>query len=172
MAEKEEKDPSVPVPKDHNCEEEIEKEIEAQDKELLEDIPPDKVKKIISIITAKAVTHYQGPLPRPEDIAVYNEHIPNGGERIMKMAEDQSKHRIGVEDTVISSQQKQSERGQIFGFIIGILGIVSGVFLACMGHDAVGGVIAGATVVSLVSVFVLGKASQRADLKRKEVTVK
>ena len=82
----------------------------------------------------------------------------------MKMAEKQQSHRISIESNVVSSQSSQSKLGQVFGLIIGLAGIGCGTYLASIGQDVVGGIIAGGTVVSLVSVFVLGKKTQRKSL--------
>ena len=84
------------------------------------------------------------------------------------MAEAQSAHRISIEGTVINSQQTQSGRGQIFALVIGVFGITAGASVACLGHDAVGGTIAGTTVVSLAVAFITGKYSQKADLDAKK----
>ncbi len=97
----------------------------------------------------------------------YNEAVPNGADRIMVMAEKQSAHRIEIESLVIRSQQEQSGRGQIFGLVIGLFGILAGAAVACLGHDSVGGVIAGTTVVSLVSAFIAGKQRQGRNLSQK-----
>ena len=83
----------------------------------------------------------------------------------MKMAEKQQEHRMQIENKVIHSQSLQSKLGQVFGLIIGIVGIASGTYLASIGETTVGGIIAGGTVVSLVSVFVLGKKAQRNNLE-------
>lgn len=139
----------------------------------LNGIPTEKRNKIISLIVEQRTEicgHHQGPIPCPEDIALYNQYIPDGANRIMKMAEEQSSHRRELESIVIKNQQKQSLLGQIFGFIIGVLGILSGAFLGMNGHEAIGSIIAGGTVVSLVSVFVIGKKQQQKDLKSKQET--
>ena len=65
--------------------------------ELLNFIPNDKKKdaiKIISSLTIKTSSAFSGPLPPPTILNKYNEIIENGAERIMKMAENQSEHRI------------------------------------------------------------------------------
>lgn len=110
------------------------------------------------------VSQHQGPLPAPEQLEAYNQLIPNGAERIMAMAEKQLQHRIEIEKIVVSSQQIQSSRGQIFGLAIGVLGIISGTVLAMFGHEVVGSIIAGSTVVTLVSVFVIGRRGQQRQL--------
>ena len=81
----------------------------------------------------------------------------------MKMAEKQQEHRILLESNVVSSQSNQSKIGQFFGFFIGLAGIGCGTFLAFYNHETVGGIIAGGTVVSLVSVFVIGKNKQKEE---------
>lgn len=81
------------------------------------------------------------------------------------MAEKQQEHRISIEKTIIKSQSNQSRLGQIFGLIMGLVGIGSGTYLASIGSTTVGGIIAGTTVVSLVSVFVIGKRMQQKSLK-------
>lgn len=52
---------------------------------------------------------FSGPIPPPEMLAQYNAVLPNGADRIVKMAEDQSAHRRRVES-----------RGQIFGFALAL----------------------------------------------------
>lgn len=99
-------------------------------------------------------------MPDSESLIQYDSVIPNGADRIMKMAENQQVHRMSIEKKVIDSQSIQSLLGQVFGLIIGIVGIASGTFLAYSGESTVGGIIAGGTVVSLVSVFVIGRKKQ------------
>ena len=111
-----------------------------------------------------------GPLPPAEELLDYDNVVPGSAERLLKMVENQSAHRIAMEQLVIASQQKQSARGQLFGFIIGLAGIAGGMALSFYGHDAVGGVIAGTTVTGLVSVFVIGKNQQRNSLAEKKPT--
>ena len=37
--------------------------------------------------------HYSGPLPRPDDLAKYDQIVPGAAERIIKMAEAEMLHR-------------------------------------------------------------------------------
>jgi uncharacterized membrane protein len=136
--------------------------LEVEAPEVLAALPKDKRRRLLAVIRSVSVveTHI-GPIPRPEDIAEYNKHIPDGANRIMKMAEDQSKHRIEMERIIVTEQQSQSTRGQIFGLIIAVFGIGAGAIVAIMGHDAVGGAIAGTTVVTLVYAFITGRRKQR-----------
>jgi uncharacterized membrane protein len=109
-------------------------------------------------------------LPPPESFALYNQHIPNGADRIMAMAEKQSEHRRAMEETIIRSQTEQirsqtaqSGRGQFFALVIGLVAITAGTVLTLMGHDTVGGVIAVATVIALVFAFITGQRPQQAS---------
>lgn len=85
----------------------------------------------------------------------------------MRMAENQSNHRIKIENEVILGQVKQSGRGQTFGLIIAFGALTSSVVLAMFGHDTVACIIGGGTVIALVSVFVIGKKEQKEKLEEK-----
>lgn len=147
---------------------EIAKYLEKNAPEVLKSLPKDQRKKLLSVIESRSVSrHYQGPIPEPEDLARFNEIIPNGADRIMRMAEEQARHRMSLETTVVSGQQRQSANGQWFAFLIALFGISSGVFLAIKGHDWVGYGIAGTTVVSLVYTFITGKRAQQKDISSK-----
>jgi uncharacterized membrane protein len=142
---------------------EIEEELTSLNPEIFKGLPPKKKMEILksfSIVSIQQKSH-SGPLPDPDTLVKYNSIIPNGADRIMKMAENQQAHRIRIETKVVHSQSFQSYLGQIFGLVIGLFGIGCGTYLATTGETVVGGIIAGGTVVSLVSVFVIGKAAQR-----------
>lgn len=145
---------------------ELEKEIIAENPKIFEGIKKEKKHELLKLfysqISIQQKTH-SGPLPDPETLVQYNSIIPNGADRIMTMAEKQQDHRIDIEKAVITSQNRQSQLGQIFGLVIGLFGIVCGTFLAYKGETVVGSIIAGGTVVSLVSVFVIGKRKQKKE---------
>ena len=135
--------------------------------EALNKIPKDK-KEILAGLVIEKTTHIRSvrsaPLPEPSELAVYNQIIPNGADRIMKMAEAQTAHRIEIEKTVIYSQKNQAFRGQVFGLIVGLGGLSLATFAAMNGHDWFGGAVGSGTLVSLVYVFVQSREKQEADL--------
>jgi uncharacterized membrane protein len=144
---------------------ELEKELKSTNPKIFNGINNAKKNEILrsfAIVSVHERTH-SGPIPDAETLEKYDSVIPNGADRIMKMAENQSEHRISIEKKVVGSQSMQSIIGQIFGFLTGLFGIGCGTFLAYSGESTVGGVIAGGTVVSLVSVFVLGRKRQKQD---------
>ncbi len=126
----------------------------------------DKIlKAVVSISVRKA--SFSGPIPPPEYLIGYNNAIPGGAERILAMAEKQSAHRMQLEDYAVRQDFKQSRLGQIFGFVLGILGLGVATALALDGHEAVASILGTTTIVALVSVFVLGKRAQEKDLEKK-----
>jgi uncharacterized membrane protein len=144
--------------------EEIQHAILETDPNLFDGINPRKRNAILKAVTSITLVQqkmHSGPIPDAESLAQYNEIIPDGANRIMSMAENQQAHRISLEDKVTTGQLNQSGNGQWFGFILGILGLVSGVYLGVNGFQVVGSIIGGGTVVSLVSVFVIGKTLKK-----------
>lgn len=152
---------------------EIEELLQQADPQILSSLPKDKRDRLLDALPRVASvlverhSFYSGPLPPAGMLEEYNRIIPNGAERIMAMAELQSEHRRLMEKEVISSQNLQSKRGQMFAFIIAILLIGVGTTAILFGHSAVASTIFGTTVLGLVTVFVLGRKSQQSDLSRK-----
>lgn len=144
---------------------ELEQELTTINPQIFQGLTPKKKEEILRSVSVTMIQErsHSGPLPDAETLIQYNSVIPEGADRIMRMAEKQQEHRMRLENSVISSQSKQSNLGQWFGLIIGLVGIGCGTFLAYCGETTVGGIIAGGTVVSLVSVFVIGKRTQKSD---------
>ncbi len=93
--------------------------------------------------------------------------LPGLADRLVKMAETQSLHRMELEKIVIRSQQSQSSVGQWLGFAIALVCIGMGSFLVYSGHSSEGAGLMGGTLISLVGVFVYGKYQQKKDLASK-----
>lgn len=152
---------------------EIEQILQQADPQILSSLPKNKRDRLLNALPQVASvliekhSFFSGPLPPTEMLEEYNRIIPNGAERIMTMAESQSAHRQFIEKEVISSQNMQSERGQMFAFILAILLIAVGTTSFLLGHPTVASIIFGTTVVGLVTVFVLGRKSQQRDLSCK-----
>jgi len=110
---------------------------------------------------------FSGPLPHPEILEGYGRIVEGGAERVIAMAERQSEHRQKLEVKAISSQLQESGKGQLFGFCLGILGILGSTAVGIFGHWAVGVAIAAGALGTLTASFIFGKASQRKDLQQK-----
>jgi len=132
------------------------------DVEVVEEI---KKEVLISIENSESI--HSGPIPSPEALQKYNEIIPEGAHRIMKMAENQSEHRISIEKTVIKSQINQSKLGQILAFIVALVCLFVSWDLAKSGHEAVASIVGGATIIGLVTTFIYGKRKSNENLAEK-----
>jgi uncharacterized membrane protein len=90
-----------------------------------------------------------GPLPRPEDLEMYANLIPDGANRIMKMAENQADHRMFLEKSVLASNIKRSNTGLWLGFFV-VIAIVVGSFYIAATRTVIEG------IIGAVSTLVLG----------------
>ena len=115
---------------------------------------------------------HSGPLPSPETLEGYSRLIPNGAERIMKMAENQSSHRMGLEKRAISGHINQGYIGQIFGFLIGLAAIGATVYLGINGQPFLGGAIGVTGITGLVTAFIKGRDSEKEEIAVKSKKVK
>ena len=118
--------------------------------------PPNKqsgVPQALSISTPVV----PGPLPSPDILARYNQLIPGAAGRIIAMAETDAMHLQSMEEMRLSASFQERRLGQIFGFSIAVMGLSASVFLAVTGHEITASVLGGATLISLVSVFVIGR---------------
>lgn len=126
------------------------------------------VSAAVSTITYQQSTSvYSGPIPSPDMLDAYNSIMPNGADRIMKMAESQSNHRIKLEAMTVVSQNKQGERGQVFALISVVALIVAGIWATSMSQTAVAITIFGTTVLGMGGVFAYGKYAMRRSLTKK-----
>jgi uncharacterized membrane protein len=139
-------------------------------KEILEDksIPETKRKIILHAFSVTTASSFRGPIPSPHLLKGYNETIPDGAERIMRKFEQQSEHRMGLEKHVVHEELRQSGRGQLFGFILGLVGLGLATYLAMYGHETIAGIFGATTILGLVAVFVIGRKEQKKDLAEKE----
>ena len=128
----------------------------------------DDPQKKQKLAVALSRTSFSGPIPPPELLKQYNDIISDGADRIVSMAENQSKHRMDLEKSVITEELKQSKRGQIFGLTLVIFCIILAFILSMTNHETVAGILAGSTVVSLATVFVIGKQAQKRNLNSKK----
>jgi uncharacterized membrane protein len=97
----------------------------------------------------------------------YNEAFPGCAERIVSMAERQATHRQDIERRAIGSNNLREIIGQVFGLVVALTAILSGVYLVMHDKPVAGLTSIIATVVGLVGAFVYGKHAQKKELDRK-----
>lgn len=112
---------------------------------------------------------FSGPLPPPEVLKRFDEIVPGSAERIIKMAEGQFAHRTELERKVIDSDIARSRLGQILGFIIAIVGLTVALIAILYGKQWAGSIIGGATLASLVGVFMYGSRVRSQEREQKAV---
>lgn len=138
---------------------------------ILEAVPDDKKKEVVKAISIVQQEVFSGPIPHPRLLAEYEKLQPGSMDRFMTMAEKQQDHRMELEDKAIASQLKSNERGQVFGFILSALVIISGIVLFVIGMPWFGIPIIVGMVTVLVVLFVKGKIHMEGDLKEKKASI-
>ena len=102
----------------------------------------------------------QGMLP-PHKLKEFDDVLDDGAERVFKEITGQTHHRQSLEKTAVDSNNKQSERGQIFAFVLFLLIILGSFSMILLDKDIAG--IAGiiAACGTALGIFIYGKISQR-----------
>jgi uncharacterized membrane protein len=113
------------------------------------------------------LNQYSGPLPPPSALERYSEIIPNGAERIMVMAEEQSKHRRELEKMSLRTDSRNSLLGIIAAFLLGTITIVTGGVVAIYGYSLGGAILGSSGLVGLVSAFIFGTRERRKEREAK-----
>lgn len=127
--------------------------------------------KELAISQFVSATMWQGPLPSPEHLERFNRVVSGSAERLIRMAEKQQDHRMGLEKKVSSSQTRQSALGQIFALVIclAILGV--GAFAISKGFPAAGATIVTGTIVGMAYVFITGKREEQVSRRNKRQAI-
>jgi len=130
--------------------------------EIIQEISalPDEERETILEAFSIKEHHHSGPLPDAESIQIYNEVIPNGGERLMQTVEKQSQHRIELEKVGLKRSFNQSSTGQYMGFVISIVFGLIAYDLAKDGAQLVPAILGGLDLVALVTVFITGNKNK------------
>lgn len=110
---------------------------------------------------------YSGPIPHPAILKQFDDLDPGRAAKILALAEDQSRHRMHLERTVITSDIWRSWAGLASGFLIAIIFGGLGTYLTINGHEWAGGTIATTPVVGLVGAFIYGTHSRKVERREK-----
>jgi uncharacterized membrane protein len=106
---------------------------------------------------------FSGPLPPPDILRRYDEVVPGAAERILVMAEQQARHRRNLERTVVEGGSRRANLGLWLGFILSIVVLALSAALIVNGYELAGTVIGSIDLVSLATVFVVGRIDQRRE---------
>ena len=112
-------------------------------------------------------TAWRAPLPPPAMLEQYDALIPGAAERILRRWEKQSDHRMEMEKVSITGESKRSYIGLFFAFILSVIIISSGTYIAVFIHPGTGAFIIATGVAGLAGVFVYGTNARRHERERK-----
>jgi uncharacterized membrane protein len=114
---------------------------------------------------------FSGPLPPPEILIKYNDVVPNGGERIILMAEKQQNHRISLEKFVLEKDARRADLGLILGFILALLVAIGGIWVVLMGKDIAGLSMIFVPLATLVGVFINAQRVRKEEREARNKTL-
>lgn len=149
---------------------------EIQSKENVEDtqkqeikaaeLKNEEVKQVISQVIKEI--QFSGPVPPPNILNGYEKILPGAADRILTMAETQSKHRQSMDRKMIESEARDSLLGILFGFCLGAGCIIAAIIMVFVYPEAAGvisGAVLGAAGVTSIAVTSInrGKTSNKFD---------
>lgn len=111
-------------------------------------------------VTRTLEQSFEGPLPHPQILAEYNKIAPDLVERIITMAESETKHRHEIENSVLRANVWEVRLGQVFGFLIGIFIMSAAGYCAIHGAQIAGAIIGSSGIAGIVSVFIAGRKNE------------
>ena len=120
-------------------------------------------------ITA-TVTEISGPIPPPQVLQQYNGIVPGAAERIVRMAEKQSDHRMDLERKVVYSNIRKSHLGMVVAATIAIYGLYISKEIAVNGNPATAGIIASLDIGGLISIAVYNVRTQKKEREKRQET--
>ncbi|MGJ7453816.1 DUF2335 domain-containing protein [Sphingomonas parapaucimobilis] len=137
-----------------------------QTAEFLEQLAPlipaenrHKAELILAQIS-QTTTRHSGPLPPARELASYKAIDASFAERIMQMAEREQAMRHAMPSEFMKREYTLKARGQHYALALAICILLFAAYLAYLGDTAVAGRVAIGTLVGIVSIFVIGKATE------------
>lgn len=113
------------------------------------------------------VSNFRGPIPPPEVLAGYEQVLPGSPERILRMAEEQARHRISMEAAALQHEMGQSIRGLWTGLAVAVVGIAAGSYVAYLGNTGFGIGVIVMTIGSIVTAYLTGIHTRRKERERR-----
>jgi uncharacterized membrane protein len=143
------------VPEPENSEDDA-VQLPATIEHILEKLPAAE-RPSAEIVMRRMVAQYSGPVPHSGEMQRYGEIDPTFPERFMAMAERQVAHRHNLETRVVTDDFTLKRRGQDYALASTVMGLAVAVGFGFMGLPVVAGIVAGTTIVGVVTAFVVGR---------------
>lgn len=103
---------------------------------------------------------FRGPVPHPDTLRQYEEIVPGSAKSIIDSFITEGTHRRAreVREVAMCEEWARADihlqnRGQIFGFIIAIIGVGGGLAVAATVSPAAGASVSGVTLLGIVAAF-------------------
>jgi uncharacterized membrane protein len=152
----------------------------ADDKKLQRQRPGEAPPQSVQIpIRQQSLEIHRGPLPSPGVLADYDRVHPGLAERIVRLAEDEAKHRRSMESASLDGDMtymrgclSAERRGQYLAGIIAVSLAGIGGYVAMQGHDATGAAIGVTGVASIVTALIVGCGKKEPEANKIEVAKK
>lgn len=154
-SDKENKEELLPKVQEIEVEEVVD---ELKKKPSLKDLSEEQLRDIarVSIVEVRQEI-FSGPLPPPSLLAAYENIIPGCADRIIKMSEANANSRLTINDKIVTSDIKRSNRGQVLGFVLSIIGIGAAVFCAYLKQPLPASLLGVGGLSTIISIFVLNR---------------
>jgi uncharacterized membrane protein len=146
----------------------VEEAVIKEHPKIFQNIPKGQREEIVRAVFSTTKIH-NGPLPPLELIEGYENLHQGSAKLIFEIFEKQSLHRMKMEDTVITTQQIQSGRGQNYALMVALSFLAVAGVCILTGHDVAGGVLGSVDVLGIVTIFITGTAKKSNSLKQKDL---
>lgn len=121
---------------------------------------PAQAKKQTAEASLHMVSAHKGPLPSAQEFALYERIRPGSADIILRMAETEQQHRHATETSVVQSEledmratHKENLLAYWLAFIVVMAFLIAGFALTFYGHDWVGGIMMGTSMVGVIGSF-------------------
>ena len=129
-----------------------------QEIDVSEENSQEQVEQVKQVLAEVIKSEFSGPIPPPNIIKGYEDILPGAADRIITMAEEQSRHRQHMEKEMIRVESRDSSLGIMCAFGLGIGCIIAAIVMSVMVPDSAGvisGSILGVTGIgSIIATFV------------------
>lgn len=118
------------------------------------------------------VETYSGPAPHPDLLERFDRIVPGAAREFLDGVREERMHRHRGDEIEWQIRLKRADAeiagsrlGMIFGFVIGMTGLVIACICALTDHETTAAIVAGVDLLALVAVFVTGRVY---DARRSE----
>jgi len=103
----------------------------------------------------------EGELPSAETVAAYEKVLPGAADRIVRLLEQQSEHRMQMERLALTKASRTERLGQLLGIGFALVVFIVATTLITGGHELPGTLLAVADLGLLVAVFLRRQPSSQ-----------